>query len=306
MAWTLVFSYPLMTAIQEISARIGRVTGFGIAGNLRRHYSAWLSGSIVLLPLSANLINLGADLGAMGAALKMLIAGPALLYVVLFGALSAALQIFVRYARYISILKWGCLALFSYVICAFVVHVAWREVAWAVVWPPLSFKAEYLMAVVAVMGTTISVSVFLAGRTGGRGHQRGRRGPSANPSAGTSKQRIHPYPHRYLYRHGDLQPRRLVHRHHHRGDAEREWGDRHPDLRASRRGAARGGRAADLRGVRCRHHRHRHAGIYRRWRYQPPMRWARCFPGMLAWRACRYAPRRSTRPSRWAWGWASH
>jgi Mn2+/Fe2+ NRAMP family transporter len=150
-----------MTAIQEISARIGRVTGFGIAGNLRRHYSAWLSGSIVLLLLSANLINLGADLGAMGAALKLLIAGPALLYVVLFGALSAALQIFVRYARYISILKWGCLALFSYVICAFVVHVAWREVAWAVVWPPLSFKAEYLMAVVAVLGTTISPYRFL-------------------------------------------------------------------------------------------------------------------------------------------------
>lgn len=79
LAWTLVFSYPLMAAIQEISARIGRVTGFGIAGNLRRHYPTWLSGGIVLLLLSANLINLGADLGAMGAALKLLIGGPALL-----------------------------------------------------------------------------------------------------------------------------------------------------------------------------------------------------------------------------------
>src|ERR1700730_2898781 len=109
LAWTLVFSYPLMAAIQEISARIGRVTGFGIAGNLRRHYPTWLSGGIVLLLLSANPINLGADLGAMGAALKLLIGGPALLYVVLFGALSAGLQIFTRYARYVSILKWGCL-----------------------------------------------------------------------------------------------------------------------------------------------------------------------------------------------------
>jgi len=121
LAWTPVFSYPLMAAIQEISARIGRVTGFGIAGNLRRHYPAWLSGGVVLL-LSANLINLGADLGAMGAALKLLLGGPALLYVVLFGALSAGLQIFTRYARYVSILKWGCLSLFSYVICAFVVR----------------------------------------------------------------------------------------------------------------------------------------------------------------------------------------
>jgi NRAMP (natural resistance-associated macrophage protein)-like metal ion transporter len=160
LAWTLVFSYPLMVAIQEISARIGRVTGFGIAGNLRRHYPAWLAGSIVLLLLLANLINLGADLGAMGAALKLLIGGSALLYVALFSALSAGLQIFTRYARYVSILKWGCLALFSYVICAFVVHVEWGEVARAIIRPPLSFKAEYLMAIVAVLGTTISPYLF--------------------------------------------------------------------------------------------------------------------------------------------------
>jgi NRAMP (natural resistance-associated macrophage protein)-like metal ion transporter len=160
LAWTLVLSYPLMAAIQEISARIGRVTGFGIAGNLRRHYSPWLAGSIVLLLLSANLINLGADLGAMGAALKLLIHGPALLYVVLFGVLSAGLQIFTRYARYVAILKYLCLALFSYVICAFVVKVAWTDVAWAIVWPPLSFDASYLMAVVAVLGTTISPYLF--------------------------------------------------------------------------------------------------------------------------------------------------
>src|ERR1700730_2869520 len=160
LVWTLVFSYPLMAAIQEISARIGRVTGYGIAGNLRRHYSVWLSGGIVLVLLAANLINLGADLGAMGAALKLLIGGPALLYTILFSALSTGLQIFTRYARYVSILKWGCLSLFSYVICAFIVHVAWDEVAWAVAWPPLLLKAEYLMAIVAVMGTTISPYLF--------------------------------------------------------------------------------------------------------------------------------------------------
>jgi Mn2+/Fe2+ NRAMP family transporter len=160
LAWTLVFSYPLMAAIQEISARIGRVTGIGIAGNLRRHYSGWLSGTIVLLLLFANLINLGADLGAMGAAVKLLIGGPALVYVVLFSALSAGLQIFTRYTRYVSILKWGCLSLFSYVICAFVVHVAWNQVAWAIAWPPLSFEADYLMAIVAVFGTTISPYLF--------------------------------------------------------------------------------------------------------------------------------------------------
>ena len=125
LAWTLLFSYPLMVGIQEISARIGRVTGHGIAGNLRRHYPAWLSRSIVALLLVTNIINLGADLGAMGAALKLLIAGPALLYVFVFGVLSATLEIFTRYARYVSVLKWLCMALFSYVICVFVIDVPW-------------------------------------------------------------------------------------------------------------------------------------------------------------------------------------
>jgi NRAMP (natural resistance-associated macrophage protein)-like metal ion transporter len=160
LAWTLLFSYPLMAAIQEISARIGRVTGYGIAGNLRRHYPRWLSSGIVGALLIANIINLGADLGAMGAALKLLIPGPALLYVCLFGVVSAALEIFTRYARYISILKWLCLSLFAYVICAFVVTVPWPEVAWAVIVPPLSANPDYIMAIVAVLGTTISPYLF--------------------------------------------------------------------------------------------------------------------------------------------------
>jgi len=160
LAWTLLFSYPLMVAIQEISARIGRVTGYGIAGNLRRHSPRWLSSGIVSMLLIANIINLGADLGAMGAALKLLIAGPVLLYVCLFGLFSAALEIFARYAHYVSVLKWLCLSLFSYVICAFIVKVPWAEVGWAVIWPPLSLKPDYLVAIVAVMGTTISPYLF--------------------------------------------------------------------------------------------------------------------------------------------------
>ncbi len=103
LTWTLLFSYPLMCAIQEISARIGRVTGAGIAGNLRKHYPAWLLNSIVALLIVANTINLGADLGAMGAALKLLIGGPQLLYVALFAVVSALLEIFLRYSRYVSV-----------------------------------------------------------------------------------------------------------------------------------------------------------------------------------------------------------
>lgn len=160
LAWALLFSYPLMAAIQEISARIGRVTGYGIAGNLRRHYPGWISGTLVGVLLIANIINLGADLGAMGAALKLLIGGPALLYVSLFGLASAALEIFTRYARYVSILKWLCLSLFSYVICAFVEKVPWADVASAVFRPAVSLRPAYIMAVVAVLGTTISPYLF--------------------------------------------------------------------------------------------------------------------------------------------------
>jgi NRAMP (natural resistance-associated macrophage protein)-like metal ion transporter len=160
LTWTLVFSYPLMVAIQMISARIGRVTGFGIAGNLRRHYPNWLSGGIVGLLLLANIINLGADLGAMGAALKLLIHGPAHLYVLLFGLLCALMEIFMRYGRYVAVLKWLCLSLLSYVACAFVVKVSWASVARSVVWPPISLNADYVMAIVAVLGTTISPYLF--------------------------------------------------------------------------------------------------------------------------------------------------
>ncbi len=160
LAWTLLFSYPLMAAIQEISARIGRVTGFGIAGNLRRHYPRWLSTFIVVALLVANVINLGADVGAMGAALKLLIDGPALLYTALFGAFSALLAIFTPYARYVPILKYLCLSLLSYVVCAFVVDMPWAKVAWATIWPPLSLKSTYLIAIVAVLGTTISPYLF--------------------------------------------------------------------------------------------------------------------------------------------------
>jgi NRAMP (natural resistance-associated macrophage protein)-like metal ion transporter len=186
LAWTLVFSYPLMGAIQEISARIGRVTGRGIAGNLRRYYSPWLSGILVLLLLIANLINLGADLGAMGAALKLMVGGPALVYVVLFAILSSGLQIFTRYERYASLLKWGCLALLTYVACAFVVGVAWDKVGWAIIWPPLSLKADYLMAIVAVLGTTISPYLFFW--QAGQEVEETREDPDARPLVSAPRQ----------------------------------------------------------------------------------------------------------------------
>jgi Mn2+/Fe2+ NRAMP family transporter len=160
MGWIMLFSWPLMCAIQEISARIGRVTGRGIAGNLKIHYPRPLLLGLVFLLLVANTINLGADLGAMAAALKLIIGGPQLLYVALFGILSVALEIVVRYSRYVSVLKWLTLALFAYVGVAFVVHVDWLSVGFHLIAPKIEFTADYLTSLVAILGTTISPYLF--------------------------------------------------------------------------------------------------------------------------------------------------
>jgi len=160
MTWLMLFTWPLMAAIQEISARIGRVTGDGIAGNLRAHYPPWLLRSIVGLLLVANILNLGADLGAMGAAMHLLVAGPAQLYVVAFAVGCALLQIFSRYERYASILKWTSVSLFAYVAAALVVHVPWGQVAAATFVPSFRWQKDYIVTIVAVLGTTITPYCF--------------------------------------------------------------------------------------------------------------------------------------------------
>ena len=160
MLWTMLFSYPLMTGIQEISALIGRVTGRGIAGNLRRHYAPVFLYGMVGLVLIANIINLGADIGAMGAAVKLLVGGPALLYAALFAGASVLLETFLPYDKYTRVLKWLCVALFAYVATVFVVHVSWGRALRATVLPSFSWKTEYVTSIVAVLGTTISPYLF--------------------------------------------------------------------------------------------------------------------------------------------------
>lgn len=160
MGWTLLFSFPLMCAIQEISGRIGRVTGRGIAGNLKLHYPMWILYVLVSLLVVANTLNLGADLGAMAAALKLLIGGNTLIYVGGFGIFSLLLEVFVRFSRYVSVLKWLTLSLFAYAGVALVVGVPWGTVAYRLVVPHISFHADYLTVVVAILGTTISPYLF--------------------------------------------------------------------------------------------------------------------------------------------------
>jgi NRAMP (natural resistance-associated macrophage protein)-like metal ion transporter len=160
LGWTLLLTYPLMCAIQMISAEIGRVTGRGLAGNLRRHYPAPLLYLMVGLLIIANTINIGADLGAMAAALRLMVAGPQVIYVAGFALVTVLLEVYMRYSRYASVLRWLTLSLFAYVATAFVVKVPWLTVTRNLVLPHLELSGAYLTVVVAVFGTTISPYLF--------------------------------------------------------------------------------------------------------------------------------------------------
>ena len=160
LAWTFVLSFPLMVAIQQVAAEIGRVTGAGIARNLRRHYPRPVLWTVVTLLLVANVINLGADLGAMGAALTLLVGGNAALYTLLFGILCVVLEVALSYPRYASILKWSTVSLFTYVAVVVVAGVPWAHALRSLVVPEIQWNAAYATAFVAILGTTISPYLF--------------------------------------------------------------------------------------------------------------------------------------------------
>jgi NRAMP (natural resistance-associated macrophage protein)-like metal ion transporter len=158
--WTMLLTFPLMAAIQEISARVGRVTGHGISGNVCRYYSAWLLNLVVALLFIANTVNIAADLAAMADATKLLIGGPGILYVIVFGVTSVAAQIFLDYKRYVSVLKWLTLSLFAYVAALAFAHISWGEALTGVLIPRLTWSVDYFTTIVAIFGTTISPYLF--------------------------------------------------------------------------------------------------------------------------------------------------
>ena len=160
-SWTMLLTYPLMTAIQEICGRVGRVTGHGIAGNVCRNYPAVVVWSLVVLLFVANTINIAADLGAMADAVKLLIGGPAFVYVILLGTISVLAQVFFEYKRYVGILKWLTLVLFAYVIALAVVKVPWVEALEGLLIPKIQWNAAFLTTLVAIFGTTISPYLFV-------------------------------------------------------------------------------------------------------------------------------------------------
>lgn len=160
LSWALLFSLPLMAAIQEICARVGASTGVGIAQNLKEHYPPALLRFMVILLLVANIFNLGADLGAMGAALALILPGPVLPATIAFGVASILLEVFVSYERYASVLKWTTLSLFSYFAVVILAEVDWRSAIIGTMAPSFHVNKDNVMALVAVLGTTISPYLF--------------------------------------------------------------------------------------------------------------------------------------------------
>ena len=159
--WTMLLTYPLMAAIQEISARIGRVTGHGIAGNVCRHLPAGLLWPMLAMLFLANTVNIAADLGAMADSLALLVHGPRILYVVLFALISVTAQIFFDYERYVGVLKWLTLSLFAYVAALAVIHVPWSEAIEGLLLPRIQWSGDFLTTLVAILGTTISPYLFV-------------------------------------------------------------------------------------------------------------------------------------------------
>jgi len=158
--WTMLLTYPLMVSIQLVSARIGRVTGHGLAWNMRGQHPSAIVFAVVGLLLVANTINIAADISAMANALSILIGGPRHAYTVAVGMLCVVLQIFIPYARYVRVLKWLTLALLAYVGVVFAVGISWVEVLAAVLVPKITLTSEYVTTIVAILGTTISPYLF--------------------------------------------------------------------------------------------------------------------------------------------------
>ncbi|MGE0578269.1 MAG: NRAMP family divalent metal transporter [Reyranella sp.] len=158
--WTVILTWPLMVAVQSVSARIGRVTGRGLAGNMVLAFPRGVVTALVLLLFLANTINLGADLAAMGAAARLVLGGNAHLFTVIFAIGSLLAIVFVPYHRYVGLLKWFTFSLLAYVGVVFSVQIDWAAVAVGAVVPRFELSGESVTLIVAVFGTTISPYLF--------------------------------------------------------------------------------------------------------------------------------------------------
>lgn len=158
--WTAVYLLPFMIGIQEACARIGAVTGKGIAAVVKERYPQWVLYGLLALIVAANTVNIGADIGAMGAAAQLIIPLPFALLTLFFTALILVLEIFTSYRTYAKILKWFALVLFSYPLTVFLVHEPWGTILRATFMPHIELSFAFLFIITGVLGTTISPYMF--------------------------------------------------------------------------------------------------------------------------------------------------
>lgn len=158
--WMALFSFPLMAAVQLMCARLGMVTGLGLAGAIRRRYSRTVLWSACALLVVANTVNIGADLGGMAAAMEMMTGVRAYLWLPLFAILIVALLVWSSYRHIARVFKWLTFVLFAYVAAAFLAHPRWSEVLRATFVPHVEWSAKYFATFIAIMGTTISPYLF--------------------------------------------------------------------------------------------------------------------------------------------------
>ena len=160
MLWVILLTTPMMAVIQGMCARIAMVSGVGLAKAMRRHFPRWIVAPLGIAVIVANTINAGADLEGMSAAAQLLFGKPNFLWIGLFGGTLIVMQVYLSYRRFSSVVKWLTIALFAYIVTAFVVRPPWGTVLRHLVLPELHFHAIWLSTLVAVLGTTITPYLF--------------------------------------------------------------------------------------------------------------------------------------------------
>ena len=222
--WVILFTLPLMTAIQEACARIGIVTGKGIVAVVKQHYGMPITVTVVLLVLVANTINIGADIGAMAAAAQLVYPINFTLVTLGFTAFILTLEIFTSYAVYARILKWLTLSLLSYIATVFIVSQPWSTILWATFVPHVEFSFSFLFIITGVIGTTISPYMFFWEANQEVEEERERGLISRTVQAEDKLARYTPHAHRQFRRHVVVQHCQLVH---HCDDRHRAARQRH-------------------------------------------------------------------------------
>ena len=256
MLWTMVFTYPLQGVFQSVCARIGRVTGKGLASNIKSVFPPWVLLSVVALVLFANILNVSSDVAAMGEAAALYLPGQGHLLTVGFALLTLGLLIFVPYHLYVWILKWLTLSLFAYVAVAFIVKAPWGEVLIRTVWPQFKVDKDSLTMIVAIFGTTISPYLFFwqaseeVEEIETHADQHALKG-----APGEAREELRRIGWDTYIGMGYLQPHRLLRHPRHRRHPQRPRRYQHPDRLPGRRRVEADRRRLRLRPVRAGHRR---------------------------------------------------